>query len=588
MTVDGENAHQSSEDPTRPSISIDPNARPIQHSCVEDSNRRSEESYAPPIRPQSTQNDDVGHIYHPTPSLPSVTGDVEKLDHAPVAFVRSRRSRRQTRSRHRSMRLPSLIPKGFGNYILVRLPWSKSRCSFEVKTQLTLLLLGTSLSVCVNLLFVAVPAGFIMNYAGINPIATFCVNFIAIIPSARVLGYAVDDICMPGRAQNSVGTIINNSFRYVSSYHYCMTTQHEITLDSNAVQLISAIFLLRARLTTLVHLTLMGSIFSNLLLMTGLGFLLGGLHPRRQQKFNANLAQTIGMLLLLATLSLIIPTASKQLTSITDEQVALQSRGTAIVILISYCLWLWFQLGPDCEIFKEAEEGADAQSTDKISLNPEQDSHERRIAKLELELSVKRMPATEYLAQRDTTFPTVEKLLLSSGSLILMPGADFRRENGSLKKITDHPPIGNTYQFLYWLNQQHNEPCMDVFIAIVIIAASTTLIGFNTEYATNSVQQLLEQTGLSQYFVGLIILPLLSCEPASITYARANRLDLSISLTLDRCMQTALMVVPLIVLLAWVLGIPGITLQFDPFVVVAVFVSIVIVTYVVQEGKSNW
>lgn len=53
-------------------------------------------------------------------------------------------------------------------------------------------------------------------------------------------------------------------------------------------------------------------------------------------------------------------------------------------------------------------------------------------------------------------------------------------------------------------------------------------------------------------------------------------------------MQTALMVVPLIVLLAWGMGIDAMTLEFDSFSVAALFVSIIIVTYVVQEGKSNW
>jgi len=46
-------------------------------------------------------------------------------------------------------------------------------------------------------------------------------------------------------------------------------------------------------------------------MMTGLGFLLGGFQRKRiEQYFSATVAQTISMLLLLAVVSLIIPTAS--------------------------------------------------------------------------------------------------------------------------------------------------------------------------------------------------------------------------------------------------------------------------------------
>lgn len=48
------------------------------------------------------------------------------------------------------------------------------------------------------------------------------------------------------------------------------------------------------------------------------------------------------------------------------------------------------------------------------------------------------------------------------------------------------------------------------------------------------------------------------------------------------------MVVPLVVLLAWCMRIDTMTLEFDSFPITALFASIIIVTYVVQEGKSNW
>lgn len=53
-------------------------------------------------------------------------------------------------------------------------------------------------------------------------------------------------------------------------------------------------------------------------------------------------------------------------------------------------------------------------------------------------------------------------------------------------------------------------------------------------------------------------------------------------------MQTSLLVVPLIVLLAWCMGINDMTLEFDGFSTASLFASNLIVSYVVQAGKSNW
>ena len=65
-------------------------------------------------------------------------------------------------------------------------------------------------------------------------------------------------------------------------------------------------------------------------------------------------------------------------------------------------------------------------------------------------------------------------------------------------------------------------------------------------------------------------------------------MQLSASLTLERCMQTALLVVPFLVLVAWAMGVEEMTLELDGFSFATTFASIIIVAYVIQDGKSNW
>ena len=406
----------------------------------------------------------------------------------------------------------------------------------------------------------------------------------------------------------------------------------------------------------------MGSIFSNLLLMTGLSFFLGGVQPRRLQTFNADVAQTMAMFLLLATLSLVIPTASGKLTAITSDQMEAQSIGTAVVVLFSYCLWLYFQLGPDRTLIMQLNGplGLEkAESTSNTTVQRVADSrdgvrtairiqHEDRNRYAALELTDQRVDYLSIVVGRRTWFPDpgsdrestwgfTEDYSLSQGRQpcfladgpatrstmsVLMCVLRQQSYHNSLSRVCAlssavggciaSNKIGHTQALsicrmqTHWiksncylcrliatcraLSEHHREndrPLMDILVAIMTILFSTALVGLSTEYATNSIQGLLQREGLSRYFVGLVLLPLLSCEPASVIYARADRLDLSISLTLDRCMQTAMMVIPLVILVAAPLKI-DMTLQFDSFTIVTVFVSIVILSYVVQEGRSNW
>ena len=51
--------------------------------------------------------------------------------------------------------------------------------------------------------------------------------------------------------------------------------------------------------------------------------------------------------------------------------------------------------------------------------------------------------------------------------------------------------------------------------------------------------------------------------------------------------QIALFVIPFTVVLGWIMGRP-LTLLFDPFESIVLFLSVLTVNYVVQDGKSNW
>ena len=258
-----------------------------------------------------------------------------------------------------------------------------------------------------------------------------------------------------------------------------------------------------------------------------------------EQYFNPRVAQTIGMFLLLAVLSMTVPTVSQLWGSTSQEGILAQSRGTAVVIMVSYVLWLIFQLKTNREMFTVPDQKP------SVPRNPQKDTAKA------LTHAGKVGMAGAVPAQLSTTL-----------SVSIGDGRDGREEE---------PP-----------------PLLTLTGAVTAIIISGTILAFNTQFATDSVQGIMAEHKISDTFMGIVILPLLSNDISALKCSIQDDMDVCIALTLERCMQTALMVVPLIVLIAWGMGVDDMTLDFDGFSVAVLFAAIIIVTYVVQEGKSNW
>jgi len=69
------------------------------------------------------------------------------------------------------------------------------------------------------MLLLTVPIGFVVNYLHVNGITIFIINFIAIIPLAAMLSYTTKEIAL--RAGNTLGGLLNATFRYVSPLLVC-------------------------------------------------------------------------------------------------------------------------------------------------------------------------------------------------------------------------------------------------------------------------------------------------------------------------------------------------------------------------------
>jgi Ca2+:H+ antiporter len=126
--------------------------------------------------------------------------------------------------------------------------------------------------------------------------------------------------------------------------------------------------------------------------------------------------------------------------------------------------------------------------------------------------------------------------------------------------------------------------------SILVLAAAAGTIGVLSEFLVGSTEEAVKELGLSQIFVGLILIPIIgnAAEHSSaVMMAMKNRMDLAVSISVGSAIQVALLVAPLLVLLGVVIGKP-MDLSFTMMEVASVAVAVGIASSVMQDSESNW
>jgi Ca2+:H+ antiporter len=252
---------------------------------------------------------------------------------------------------------------------------------------------------------------------------------------------------------------------------------------------------------------MLGSILSNILLVLGCCFFVGGLRFS-EQSFNSTVASTMSSLMAVASASLIIPAtlyaALSQSHQNAQANILVLSHGTAIILLILYVMYLYFQLRSHAQLFEESN-GSDAENAG----GAEEEEEER----------------------------------------ILSPWA--------------------------------------ATVALVIV---TVLVAVCADYLVGSIDSIVQKTGMSKTFIGLVLIPIVGNAAEHVTavvVAYKDKMDLAIGVAIGSSLQIALFVTPFLVILGWIMGVE-MTLHFQTFETVAFFISGLVVTLLIQDGKSNY
>lgn len=124
-------------------------------------------------------------------------------------------------------------------------------------------------------------------------------------------------------------------------------------------------------------------------------------------------------------------------------------------------------------------------------------------------------------------------------------------------------------------------------VALVVV---TVLVAVCAEYLVDSIDSIVESAHISKTFVGLILIPIVGNAAEHVTaviVAYKGKMDLAINVAIGSSMQIALFVTPFLVILGWIMHQP-MTLHFQGFETMVFFISVLIVNYLIQDGKSNY
>ena len=139
--------------------------------------------------------------------------------------------------------------------------------------------------------------------------------------------------------------------------------------------------------------------------------------------------------------------------------------------------------------------------------------------------------------------------------------------------------------------EEGEQPQLSKWVALFTLAASTACVAICAEFMVDSINAITESGTVSRTFVGLILLPIVgnAAEHATaVTVACKDKMDLAIGVAVGSSMQIALLVIPFVVVLGWIMGNDKMNLAFDGFQIAVLFVAVLLVNYLIQDGKSHW
>jgi Ca2+:H+ antiporter len=147
-----------------------------------------------------------------------------------------------------------------------------------------------------------------------------------------------------------------------------------------------------------------------------------------------------------------------------------------------------------------------------------------------------------------------------------------------------------THEHLFRTPSPEEHPEWSRRQAVGMLLVATAFVALEAEFLVSSLEPALEDLGLSEFFVGLIVIPIIgnAAEHSSaIMFALRDKVDVTLEIAIGSSTQIALFVAPALVFISLFVGHP-MDFVFSTFEVAAVALSTILVFMISSDGRSNW
>ncbi len=132
---------------------------------------------------------------------------------------------------------------------------------------------------------------------------------------------------------------------------------------------------------------------------------------------------------------------------------------------------------------------------------------------------------------------------------------------------------------------------LNTWFSLGLLITVTALAYLTAECLVDSLEGLVAaHPSVSTEWITLIIIPVISNaaeHTTAVIVACKGKFDLAMSVAIGSCIQIALFVIPVLVLVAWGMDKP-LTLLFDPLETLVLFFSVLLVKFSVEDGRAHW
>jgi len=134
-------------------------------------------------------------------------------------------------------------------------------------------------------------------------------------------------------------------------------------------------------------------------------------------------------------------------------------------------------------------------------------------------------------------------------------------------------------------------PQRQLYLALGTLIVATLAIVFMSEILVGALEPTAEQWGLSDLFVGVMLVPLvgnIAEHLVAVQTAIRNKMDLTIGIAVGSGLQIALFVAPVLILVSQFVGPEPMSLVFNTYELAALIGAVLIAVLISIDGRTNW